>query len=239
MVMVLYVEDDLELARRVARAFRREGWTVDLAHDGRSGLRYAENHTYDVALLDWILPDAIDGLQICHYLRRNAPQTRVILCSILSDDAQVIDALGAGVDEYVAKPCEAAVLVARIQAHLRRSEPPARPTRGTDSVTGLTYGPFQLDLVLQTVTANGKLVEVTRQQFQMLAHMIANAGRAIPVEEFRARLLRTAHDTESSNIRWQIKQLRNALEGFGDIIETDRGVGYGIGLKITAARAGG
>jgi DNA-binding response OmpR family regulator len=230
---ILYVEDDPTLARSLARVLTGEGWLVDVAQDGACGLRHAHAHGYEVALVNWRLPGTIDGMQICRSLRERSPNAWVILLSVGSADNDIIDALDAGADEYIVKPCTARVVVARIRAHVRRSEPPNQSNQSGTHVIGpfrLRYGMLDLELISQTLEVAGTTIAITRHQFQLLAYMVSNAGRAVSVDEFRAHLLRTTHQPESSNIRRQIMQLRAALGDHGGLIETDRGMGYGVGI---------
>ena len=99
----------------------------------------------------------------------------------------------------------------------------------------LYHEPLELDLVHQTLVVDGRAIATTRYQFMMLAHMVANVGRAISAEEFRLQLFRSQHDRSSSNVRRQIHALRQLLEsaraGLAEIIENVPGVGYGVGIR--------
>src|SRR5690606_32517024 len=184
-----------------------------------------------IAVLSWPLPGALDGLHFCSALRTTSPRTRIIVLSETSGEDDIIGALEAGADGYLVKPCTAAVLLATICAHLRRSEPTAN-TSGIYAIASplLKYETLVLDTVELTARVGGEPIELTRQQFQMLAYMLVNVGRVIPREEFRTRLFRAVQAERSASIRKQINHLRGALGAAGALIETVRGVGYGIGL---------
>lgn len=231
MVRILYVEKDALLSRDIGRVLERQGWNVDVANDGPSGLRLARERSYQVAALEWSLPGEVDGAQICREIRVSAPQTSVLVFSARTWEDDIVDALESGADEYLAKPCSPRTLIARIRVHLKRfrgSEPPPSPTPATAVVS---HASIQLDLVAQRVQVDSRVIELTRQQFQLLAHMMTNLGRAIPREEFRRYLFRTAHAERSANLRKQVKGLREALGEAGALVQTARGAGYGMGLS--------
>lgn len=225
--VVLIVEDDEETRRALARELSGRGYRVDEAADGRDALRRWEARRPDVVLLDLGLPD-VDGRTIIGRIRREAA-TPIIILSGRYAEAEKVEALERGADDYVTKPFGVDELHARIRVALRRA---AGPAGGTDG--RLTSGPLILDPERHEVSVGGRAVELTPREFEILRVLLTHAGRVVT----KGRILRAvwgeAYRTEDSYVYVHVSQLRRKLAAadasgsLRDLIVTEPGVGYRV-----------
>lgn len=178
MVQLLLIEDDLEICEILQfYLLKQPNYSVTVAHSAKEALSLMKLRHYDLILLDIMLPDQ-DGVSLCEQLRR-ITFCPIIFISCLSDDETVIRALNMGGDDYLIKPFQAPVLLARIEANLRRYVQPhsgERPQR-------LCAGALVLDAVRHTVTKNGALIPLSPTEYELLAHFMHHRGRFIGFEE--------------------------------------------------------
>lgn len=235
--LVLVVEDDRATRTALSRDLRARGYLVAEAPDGRSALEEWERRRPDVILLDLGLPDT-DGVRLIRHFRHEA-STPIVVLSARGSEMTKIEALEQGADDYVTKPFAMGELQARLRAVLRRSGGP-----GVDAAGRLTVRSLVLDLERHEVEVNGKAVDLTPREFEILRVLIAHAGRLVT----RGRLLRAvwgeAYQSEDHYIHVYVSQLRRKLaaadpEGsLAGLIVTEPGVGYRVGSAGAAGSAG-
>lgn len=220
------IEDEEALRSTLSVRLRAEGYLVDEASDGGSGLAKATSRAYDLIILDLMLPDR-NGLDVCRDIRQAGMTTPLILLTARRQTADKVTGLRLGADDYVTKPFNAAELMARIEAVLRRV-----PVRSGHCVH--QFGPFEIDVQRAEVTRDGKSVHLGRREFQLLRYMIERSGTSIS----RAELLRAVWGyatTTTRTIDVHISNLREKLESnpkHPQLILTVGGVGY----KVAGAR---
>jgi two-component system KDP operon response regulator KdpE len=224
---VLIVEDDDETRRVLVRELSSRGYRLYEAADGAAAIRRWEAHRPDVVLLDLGLPD-IDGLQVIRHIRREA-STPIVILSGRFAEREKVEALERGADDYVTKPFGVDELHARLRVALRRAAGPAADQEGR-----VVVGPLEFDASRHTVTVNGRPVDLTPREFEIMRVLLANAGRLVT----KGRLLRAvwgqAYSGEASYVYVHVSQLRRKLaaadrEGaLQDLIVTEPGVGYRI-----------
>ena len=163
-VRLLIVEDDSKIASFVVNGLKQEGYAVDHAADGDTGLTLAETTAYDAAVVDIMLP-GLDGLSLVKRLRLSHPDLPVLFLSARSTVEDRVKGLQAGGDDYLTKPFAFAELSARVQALLRRA------TR-TPETTRLSVGDIALDLVSREVTVAGERVDLMPREFALLAFLM-------------------------------------------------------------------
>jgi two-component system OmpR family response regulator len=168
---VLLIEDDARLADFVSRALREEGHLVDHRADGKDGLLQASSESYDLIILDRMLP-RVDGLRILRTIRATGDQTPILILSALGDIDERVEGLRAGSDDYLPKPFAISELIARAEILGRRRPAPEEPAR--IAVAGLV-----LDTVGRTVSRGGRRVELTNREFRILEYLARNAGRVV------------------------------------------------------------
>jgi DNA-binding response OmpR family regulator len=216
---VLVVEDELSIAELVRAYLERDGYAVVWARSGEEALAEVGRHPVRLVVLDIGLP-GIDGFEVCRRLRSRTSVPIVVL-SARDDEVDRVAGLEAGADDYVVKPFSPRELVARVKAVLRRASGAAQA--GDDGV--LTAGGVALDRGAREVAVDGARVDVTAREFDLLAVLLANAGRVLG----RDRLLELAWGMDfaagTRTVDVHVAQLRRKL-GRPDLIETVRGAGY-------------
>lgn len=217
---LLLVEDDKEAAAYLRRALSEAGHTIDYAASGREGLLLAAGETYDVIVLDRMLPE-IDGLAILRTIRMSGVKTPVLLLTALGGIDDRVEGLEAGGDDYLVKPFAFAELLARVNALARR--PPTQDVRTSLKVSDLT-----LDLLKRTVTRGGTRIELQPREFQLLEYLMRHAGRVVT----RTMLLESVwdfhFDPRTNIVETHMSRLRGKV-GRGhahELIHTVRGAGY-------------
>ncbi len=217
---LLLVEDDKEAAAYLRRALSEAGHTIDYAGSGREGLLLAAGETYDVIVLDRMVPE-IDGLAILRTIRASGVKTPVLLLTAMGGIDDRVEGLEAGADDYLVKPFAFAELQARVNALARR--PPTQ-----DVQTALTVADLTLDLLKRTVTRGGTRVDLQPREFQLLEYLMRHAGRVVT----RTMLLESVwdfhFDPKTNIVETHMSRLRGKLDrGQGsDLIHTVRGAGY-------------
>jgi DNA-binding response OmpR family regulator len=214
---VLVVEDQVELAKTVAKVLRREGMAVDLAFDGRSALVNAAVYGYEVIVLDRDLPE-LHGDQVCKTLVERGSQARVLMLTASSTVADRVEGLGLGADDYLPKPFAFAELIARVQALARRAHPPLPPL--------LVHGDLELDTPRRVATRAGRRLELSRNELSLLEVLLGARGRVVSSEELLRRVWDEHMDPATNTIRVTVSRLRAKL-GDPPVIETVQG-GYRI-----------
>jgi two-component system alkaline phosphatase synthesis response regulator PhoP len=167
---ILVVEDAEDLATVLRDRFRREGYSVETARDGESGLLAAHGTTYDLILLDVLLP-GISGFEVCRELRQRNRATPILMLTARSETVDKIVGLRLGADDYVTKPFDMGELVARVEALIRRS---SHGFRIPDS--HLTFGDIEVDLPGAEVRRGGVRLDLTAREFLLLRFLMENRG---------------------------------------------------------------
>ncbi|GHD44786.1 response regulator transcription factor [Streptomyces galbus] len=221
---VLVVEDEPSIADVLAIALRFHRFEVMTAATVRAALELAGRTRPDVALLDVMLPDG-DGRELGRRLRGEQPELGLVFLTARDAPAEIVGALGFG-DDYITKPFDIDVVVARIGAVIRRTRPadvlPRRPP--------LRYGDLELDETTYSVHRAGRTVELTPTEYALLRFLVRNAGRIVPKEQLLRHVWQYEHTPpESTVVETYISYLRRKLAALGPpLITTRRGVGYGL-----------
>ena len=225
--IILLVEDEAEVRRPLADNLAAHSWIVHEAASGHEALRSWEAQRPDLIVLDLGLPD-LEGLAIVRQIRREAT-TPILILSARDQEHDKIEALEQGADDYVTKPFGLGELRARIVALLRRAGGPSADQQGV-----LSLGPVRLDVGRRTVEVDGRPVELTPREYELLKVMLAQPGRLLT----RGRLLRavwgTAYSDESHYLHVYVSRLRRKLAAADpsgrarDLIVAEPGVGYRI-----------
>jgi DNA-binding response OmpR family regulator len=218
-VRVLVIEDDEELAETVAAGLRHARMAVDVVLDGEAGLARALVNDYDVVVLDRDLP-GIHGDLVCARLVEAGRRSRVLMLTAAASNDALIDGLGLGADDYLPKPFDFPVLVARIGALARRAQPSIPPV--------LRSGDVLLDTTRRTAGRAGVPLELSPKEFGVLEQLLAAQGRVVSAEDLLARVWDEAADPFTGAVKITIHRLRAKL-GAPPLIETVAKAGYRIG----------
>lgn len=218
-VKLLLVEDDRAIAAAVRRGLEREGFTVDVAHDGADGLWLATEGHYDLIVLDLLLPGR-NGFDICATLRDCGIWTPILVLTAKDGDLDETEALDTGADDYLTKPFSFSVLVARVRALLRR-------TSGSTPAP-VTAGDLGIDPVARRCWRGDQEIPLTTREFAVLEFLLRRAGQVVSKSEILGGVW--AHDFEGDPniVEVYVRRLRRKVdEPFGRrSIETFRGAGY-------------
>ena len=218
---VLVVEDEHRIADLLRRALEHERHTVSLAYDGEDGLSQAQLGTFDIIVLDVLLPK-LDGFEVCHRLRAAGIATPVLMLTALDAVADRVDGLDAGADDYLTKPFAVAELLARVRALGRRGPPSAAET--------LKVADIILDPGRHPVRRDGRHVDLTRTEFALLEYLMRHPGQVLTRQQILDQVWGYDYETMTNVVDIYIHYLRNKIEkGFGNkLVRTVRGVGYSI-----------
>lgn len=215
---LLLVEDDTKIAAAVARGLEAEGFTVEIAVDGDDGLWRATEGTYDLILLDIMLPGR-SGYRICADVRARGDWTPILMLTAKDGDLDEAEALDTGADDYLTKPFSFPVLVARVRALLRRG-------RERDPVP-VQVGDVRIDPSARRVWRTGADVTLTAREFDVLEFLVRRAGRVVSKDDILAGVWDDDFDGDPNVVEVYVLRLRRKLgDAEGHRIETVRGAGY-------------
>ena len=220
---ILLVEDEEKLARMVELELRYEGYEVEKAFDGRTGLERALSGQFDLVLLDIMLP-ALSGMEVLRRLRRENDALPVIMLTARDTVVDKVSGLDSGADDYITKPFAIEELLARIRAALRKRTAAAQPSNT------LRVGGLVMDVDRHAVTVQGTGVELTRREFDLLHYLLENKEKVVSRESLLDHVWGFDYAGETNAVDVYIRFLRAKLEEpFGEkFIHTVRGVGYVI-----------
>ena len=216
---ILLIEDEESLARFVELELVHEGYAVTKCFDGREGLDTALRESFDLILLDIMLP-SLNGLEVLRRFRKEK-QTPVILLTARDAVMDKVTGLDTGADDYITKPFAIEELLARLRAALRKQPAAAAGEQ-------LTVGPVRLDPLRHTVTVNGAPVTLTSREFQLLQYMMENAGIVLSRETLLSTVWGYDYMGETNVVDVYIRYLRQKIDESCGVktLHTIRGVGY-------------
>jgi len=217
-VKILLIDDDAELCSLLVEFLSREGFSIECEHEGTRGLDRALHGGFDLVILDVMLP-GLDGFEILRRLRGES-RIPVLMLTARGEDMDRISGLEMGADDYLSKPFNPRELVARIRAILRRLERPDSP-EGPLEVNGVRIVPGTRE-----VSANGRKIEVTTFEFDILEWLMRSAGRVVSRDDLMEHLYNRKATAFDRSVDMHISHLRKKLETGQPIIKTIRGVGY-------------
>jgi DNA-binding response OmpR family regulator len=219
---VLLVEDDPRVARVVERALAEAEHRVDVVHEGDEGLFRAESGAYDLILLDVMLPE-MSGIDVAREVRQRRVRTPILMLTARDAVADRVRGLDAGADDYLTKPFALEELLARVRALGRRSGD------GLDDDL-LRVGDLTLDLARHEAEREGRTIELTAKEFDLLAYLMRNAGRVLTKAQIVDHVWGYDAEATSNVVEIYIHYLRDKVDrGFArPLIRTIRGVGYTI-----------
>jgi two-component system alkaline phosphatase synthesis response regulator PhoP len=173
---LLFIEDEPGLCITLSDRLQKEGYEIDISNDGESGFRQAVKGSYDLILLDLMLPKK-NGYEVCSDLRQRGFKTPILMLTARDQTADKVHGLKIGADDYLAKPFEMLELLARIEALLRRSAPPS-----ASSPFAFRFGSVQIDFVKTEICRDGAIVPFSSKEFQLLRYMIDHRGETLSRE---------------------------------------------------------
>jgi two-component system copper resistance phosphate regulon response regulator CusR len=218
---ILVVEDDRKVAGFVEQGLKEEGYVVDLARDGEEATMLAHVNDYDAVLLDVVLPKK-NGFQIAAELRREGRNTPILMLTSRDAPEDVVRGLDAGADDYLSKPFRFDELLARIRALHRRG--------GAERLDVLRYGPVTLDRLRHVATVDGRPLDLTPKEFQLLEFFLLHAEEVIRRTTLLEKVWDMHFDPESNVVDVHVGNLRRKLTRAtgAPLLATVRGVGFSL-----------
>lgn len=223
---ILLVDDEVELTQPLSQVLFKEGYKVDVANDGVTGLSLALGQSYDLLILDWMMPQ-LSGLEICQQVRSQQKNTPVLFLTAKDTIDDRVLGLDAGADDYLVKPFELRELLARVRALLRRgttSDPLPTPSR-------LQVADLQLDPENQLAYRQGRLIELSEKEAQLLEYFMENAGQLLTHDQIHQSLWGNESQPGSNVLAALVRLLRRKIETKAEksLIHTVYGKGYRFG----------
>lgn len=219
MARVLFVEDDKDLATAVEMALEAQNFIVEVVHDGKSALDRLTFEHYDVAIVDWMLPQ-MSGYEVCQQYRRNGGQTPILFLTGQSDVMHRVQALDTGADDYLTKPFAYAELMSRVRALLRRFP------KMENQVISLAH--LELDVQRCRAKVEGRDVDLAPSEFALLELLMKHQGRIFSADDLLDRVFKLDREATGEAVRQRILRLRKKIDidGKPSLIKTVKGLGY-------------
>lgn len=218
---ILIAEDDTTSSEFLARGLREQGFETDITQNGREALQHLANQTYDLIILDVMMPH-IDGWEVLHRMRQHKIATPVLFLTACDTVNDRVKGLELGADDYLVKPFAWAELLARVKTLLRRSAPRSNDT--------LVVGDLELDLARMKAIRDGMVIDLTAKEFQMLTLLARSKGEIVTRATLAEKVWGMPSFVESNAVDVALGRLRKKVdEPFATpLIQTIRGLGYTI-----------
>lgn len=226
---ILVVEDESEIRRLIVLHLQREGFGVDQCGDGDQARELLAKKKYDLAVLDWMLP-MMSGLELTRWLRKteSGAPTPILFVTAKAEAENIAAGLDAGADDYLTKPFDTMVLMARVNALLRRQEWLSERSSPTAAAGILTLGPLSMNTQTYEVTLAGQPLELTRSEFRLLETLMLGQGKVLSRESLIGEIQGEGVNVVGRTVDTHVFGLRKKMGEHGEIIETIRGVGYRV-----------
>ena len=224
---VLIVEDEADIRELIELHLKREGYKTESVADGEEALQKLSHNSYELVVLDWMLP-GLSGLEITRALRarKGGPRIPILMVTARMEPTDIVIGLESGADDYVTKPFEIPVLMARVRALLRRAQSDAKGEASSEKIfhiDGLTINPESYE-----VACLGQALQLTLSEFKLLFALAQNKGRVLTRDRLIDLVQGEGVSVVDRAIDTHIFGLRKKLGSCADVVETVRGVGYRI-----------
>ncbi|WP_071516082.1 two-component system response regulator RppA [Geitlerinema sp. PCC 9228] len=220
---ILLVDDEVELTDPLYRVLTKEGYDVDVAYDGTTGVEMAAQGSYDLFILDWLMPGK-SGLQLCQELRERGDTTPVLFLTAKDTLDDRVAGLDAGADDYIVKPFELRELLARVRASLRRSEPSQRDVKNDR----LQVADLRLDRENQLAYRGDRKIELSEKETRLLELFLSHPGQLLTHTQIYQHLWSDSDRPSSNVLAALVRLLRRkiAKKGEPQLIQSVYGKGY-------------
>ena len=225
MTKILIVEDESSFSEAIAFLLGKEGFETDVAENGRTALELFKANSYDLVLLDLMIPE-VSGIEVCRAIRTTS-MVPIIMLTAKDSEVDKVVGLELGADDYVTKPYSSRELVARIKAVLRRGTPESADADSSSAIQ--TAGNIRMDVERHQVTVNGTLINLPLKEFELLEFLMRNEGRVLTLGQLIDRVWGGDYYGDTKTLDVHIKRLRSKIEEDSanpQLIQTIRGLGY-------------
>jgi two-component system KDP operon response regulator KdpE len=220
-ISVMVIDDEPQIQRLLTIMLESQGYRVTAANTGKDGLAASAQRRHDLIILDLGLPD-LNGLSVLKQIREWT-QTPVIILTVQDAEAEKIEALDSGADDYVTKPFNSGELLARLRAALRRAD------KGKTEEPVLNFGNLNINLAARRVTRDGETVKLTATEYALLKLFVQHAGKVLTHRHLLREVWGPDQENETQYLRVYVQRLREKLEADPESPEfflTEPGVGY-------------
>lgn len=223
---VLVVEDEFEIQQLIALHLRRQGFDVQEVGDGEAAREKMSQSDFDLAILDWMLP-GLSGLEVTRWMRSQPKLSTVpiLFVTAKTEPEHIATGLDAGADDYIAKPFDTLVLMARVNALLRRKNWLEKTVEASDLVR---VGELSLNPATYECVLSDEKLDLTRSEFRLLEALMRNQGRVLSRESLIEQIQGENVNVVGRTVDTHVFGLRKKLNQYADMIETIRGVGYRV-----------
>ena len=228
---ILIVEDELDIGRLLYMQVENMGYDVDHVTSGEEALALLNRNSYDLVLLDWMLP-GLSGIEIAQLIRKmdSMKNVAILMLTAKSDPDNIVEGLEAGADDYLTKPFNADILKARIASLLRRvkrvAAMPVAPSH--DSLDEIEVGPLKVSLKTYKAHLDGDPMNLTPSEFKLLSTMLEHRGRVLTRQKLIEEVQGEGISVIGRTIDTHVFGLRKKLKAHSELIETVRGIGYRV-----------
>lgn len=226
---VLVVEDEVEIQQLIALHLRRQGFQVQEVADGEAARDQLSRNEFDLVVLDWMLP-GLSGLEVTRWMRQQQKLSSVpiLFVTAKTEPEHIATGLDAGADDYVGKPFDTLVLMARVNALLRRKVWLEKTTITKSEDPLVCVGELALNPSTYECTLSGEKMDLTRSEFRLLESLMRNQGRVLSRESLIEQIQGEGVNVVGRTVDTHVFGLRKKLNQYADMIETIRGVGYRV-----------
>ena len=223
---ILVVDDEARMRKLVSDFLTRDGFEVVEAADGQEGLdTFRAQPDIDLIILDVMMP-VMDGNQMCREVREGGSTIPIIMLTAKGEEEDELTGFDNGADEYITKPFSPKILVARVEAILRRSQPVSSENEPEKAAEVLESGGIVIDKTAHTVTVDDENVELSFKEFELLTFFMENEGIALSREKILSNVWNYDYIGDARTVDTHVKKLRSKLGGRGEAIRTIWGMGY-------------
>ena len=225
MTKILIVEDETSFSEAISFLLGKEGFETDIAENGRVALELFKSHSYDLVLLDLMIPE-VSGIDVCRAIRTTS-MVPIIMLTAKDSEVDKVVGLELGADDYVTKPYSSRELVARIKAVLRRGIPESADADSNSAIQ--VAGRIRMDVERHQVTVNDVLINLPLKEFELLEFLLRNEGRVLTRGQLIDRVWGGDYYGDTKTLDVHIKRLRSKIEedpANPQLIQTIRGLGY-------------
>ena len=219
MKKILLIEDEESIRRLIRYDLRQKGFDVVSAKDGKEAMELFDVDTYDVIIVDWMLPK-VSGIELVKHFRAHETQAILFMLTAKDEEGDILDAFEAGVDDYMSKPFSPRELIARLQAHLRRNQDQVSQDRV------LKVDDLVIDLDRHAVLIENEEVFLTKKEYDLLVYLVTHLDIVLSRDQILNEIWNFDYDGDTRIVDVHIFKLRSKLEKASMVIESLRGVGY-------------
>jgi len=217
---ILVVEDEVKIAKSLEKGLVSEGYIVDVAFDSDAAETLADANTYDLMLLDWMIPGKYDGPGLVKLWRSAGEQAPILILTARTTIGDRVTGLDAGADDYLPKPFSFDELLARVRALLRRPRAHGGNILKTDGLL--------LDVVAKTVESDGTPIHLTAKEFQLIEYLLRHKGEVVSKDQLLDHVWADEERVQHNTVETFIANVRKKLGTSKDVIHTVRGYGYKV-----------